>query len=227
MQLRRHRSHRLSLLAAGLVLATPVLGGCGFNYATDRVNVISAGVNDRSGTVDVLGAVVIAGQDDLGLFVATFVNKDAGDEITLTGVEPNDTLQAQGEVEPLEIPARGRADLFKTGGIAVSGSFKAGDFVPVTLTFSDGQVSTLDVNVVTPCHQYSLDKLTDLTLPTAPAAPGASASDDAAADDVDAESDVDARYSCEPLAPIDPHAEGGEGEGGAEGGAEGGEGASE
>jgi hypothetical protein len=222
MQLRRLRSHRLTLLAAGALLASPLLAGCGFNYQTDRINTVSAGTNDRSGTVDVLGAVVIAGQDDAGLFVATFVNKDTRDAIELDGVKETEQVQPTGSEKPIEIPPSGRVSLFQTGGLAVGGTFKAGEFVPVTVSFSNGQVTTVNVSVVPPCHQYSLDKLTELTLPTGAASEGTtepteptepvdtataeSESEGTEEESSAAESDP---YSCDPLPAVE-HGEGGE-----------------
>ncbi len=166
MLMRPLRSHRLTLLAAGALLASPLLAGCGFNYQTDQVNTISAGINDRDGSVDVLGAVVIAGQDDLGLFAATLSNDDLEEPVTLESLEPTEQVQPLEVEAGIEVPAGGSVSLFQTGGIGVEGSFKAGDFVDVSLKFSNGQVSTLTVNVLPPCHAYSLDKLTELTLPT-------------------------------------------------------------
>lgn len=166
MLLRPHRSHRLTLLAAGALLATPLLGGCGFDYATDRVNTISAGINDRAGSVDVLGAVVIAGQDNVGLFVATLVNNDLEEPVSLDGLQQTD--EVSGAEESVEIPAAGRANLFDTGGIEVTGTFAAGSFVDVTLAFSNGQVTSIEIPVVTPCRQYSPDLFPNLELPEAP-----------------------------------------------------------
>jgi hypothetical protein len=228
MLMRPLRSHRLTLLAAGALLASPLLGGCGFNYQTDRINTISAGVNDRSGQIDVLGAVVIAGQDDLGLFAATLVNNDLeGDATTLDKLEPTEQVSPSAGEQPVEIPAGGRVSLFQTGGIAVSGDFTAGDFVDVTLSFSTGQVTTVEVAVVTPCRQYSLDKLTELTLPTSAASTGTSTEDTSGASastseptseassesttgsTTESEDEVDP-YSCEPAVQRDLHAEEGE-----------------
>ncbi|MFB9312380.1 copper chaperone PCu(A)C [Nocardioides plantarum] len=226
MQLRRLRSHRLTLLAAGALLASTLLSGCGFGYQTNRINTISAGTNDRAGTVDVLGAVVIAGQDDVGLFVATLVNKDLQNPISLEGIEESDRVQPEGTEKPLEIAPNGRVSLFQTGGLAIDGTFKAGQFVPVTLTFSNGQATTVNVSVVPPCHQYSLDKLTELTLPTGTPTldPGtgtesAEPSEDTSSESTEepsegasegAEEDTDA-YSCTALPAVE-HG-GGEGEG--------------
>ena len=44
---------RLALAAGGLLLAVPALASCGFDYPTERVNTVGAGVTNRDGTVDV------------------------------------------------------------------------------------------------------------------------------------------------------------------------------
>lgn len=204
MLMRPVRSRRLTLLAAGTLLASPLLTGCGFDYQTDQINTISAGVNDRTGDIDVLGGVVIAGEDDLGLFVGNLVNTTTEDA-TFEGLQPTEDLEAI-ETESIEVPAGGQANLFDEGGIPVTGSFQAGDFVTVTVSFDTGQVTTFEVNVVTPCRQYSLDKLTELTLPTSAtgttedeSVPESEASEDAASE----EEGEPGPYSCEPATPVE------------------------
>ncbi len=159
-----------SLAAAVLLLAAPALTSCGFDYPTDRVNTIAPGTNDRSGDVDVLGAVVIADRDGSGVFVATLANSadDADSLDNLTGETDESgaaALAVAGEVSSFEIPAGGRTSLIEEGGIPIQGDFAAGDFVTVSLTFGSGQTSTLDTNVVRPCYQYSPEKLGELAFP--------------------------------------------------------------
>ncbi len=161
---------RGSLAAAVLLLAAPALTSCGFDYATDRVNTIAAGTNERSGAVDVLGAVVVADRDGSGVFVATLANStgDADSLENLTGETDEDgaaTLAVAGDVSAFEIPARGRVSLIEEGGVPVQGEFTVGDWVAVTLTFGSGQVTTLETNVVRPCYQYSPEKLGELAFP--------------------------------------------------------------
>ncbi|WP_148611619.1 hypothetical protein [Nocardioides rubriscoriae] len=218
MLMRPLRSRRLTLLAAGALLASPLLGGCGFNYQTNRVNTISAGINDRDGSVDVLGAVVIAGQDDLGLFVATLSNDDLDNPVTLDSLVPTSDTQPIDATADVEVPAGGAVSLFQTGGIGISGTFGAGDFVDVSLKFSNGQVSTLTVNVVPPCRAYSLDKLTELTLPTSATPSGTTATESPSASEAagdttgaseEAASAADGEpgpYSCD-YATAEPHGE--------------------
>ena len=65
---------RRRLAALALVLLVPGLGAC--QYQTDQVYQPGVGVNNRDGTVDVLGAVVVSSTDGKGTFVASLVNQD-------------------------------------------------------------------------------------------------------------------------------------------------------
>ncbi|MGA8257498.1 MAG: hypothetical protein WB767_13070 [Nocardioides sp.] len=206
---------RPTAIAAGvLLLATPVLTSCGFDYATDRVNTISAGVNERNGDVDILGAVVIAGQDDAGVFVATLANNSTSDEAALTAF----TGGAAGELQPIEevatvtVPRSGAVSMFQTGGIPVSGTFKAGNFVDVTLNFSNGQSSTLEVPVVTPCFQYDVAKFPAIELPGTEAADEPAEAAEAAETVAETEGEHEGEheggpgpYSCEAAPPVELH----------------------
>ncbi len=196
---------RGALSAAVLLLAAPALASCGFDYATDRVNTIAPGANDRSGDVKVLGAVVIAQSEGSGVFVATLTNS-SDDAVSLTDLtggsdEGSATLAVASDSQsPIEVPAGGRVSLIEEGGVPVEGDFAVGDFVPVTLTFDNGQTSTLDTNVVRACYQYSPEKLGELEFPesSSPAEPSESES---AAPEGTEESEGEAHepdaYSCD------------------------------
>lgn len=164
-----HLRRNIALVAGALVFAaTPVLSSCGFNYATDRVYTPAAGVNNRDATVDVLGAVIVSAQDDEGTFIASFANNDTENDATvesLAGASGN-TIQAD-SFAPVTIPAHGLVNLATEGGFHLTGTFKAGDFVPVTITFGDGQRVTMDVPVVTDDGDYDgLDTGSSSTTPT-------------------------------------------------------------
>jgi len=153
MLLRRN----IALTASALVLAaTPVLTSCGFNYATDRVYTPAAGVNNRDASVDVLAAVVVSAQDDSGTFIASFANNNVDKDATvesLAGAEGN-TLQP-GSFSPITVPAGGLVNLATDGGIPISGTFTAGDFLPVTITFGDGERVIMKVPVVRADGDYA------------------------------------------------------------------------
>ena len=164
-----HLRRNIALVAGALVFAaTPVLSSCGFNYATDRVYTPAAGVNNRDATVDVLGAVIVSAQDDEGTFIASFANNDTENDATvesLAGASGN-TIQAD-SFAPITVPAHGLVNLATEGGIHVTGTFTAGDFVPVTITFGDGLRVTMDVIVVTDDGDYAgLDTSSESATPT-------------------------------------------------------------
>jgi copper(I)-binding protein len=140
-------------LAAAMVLLVPLLGACGFGYQTDQVYQAGVGVNDRSGTVDVLATVVVSTREGQGTLVASLVNKgDSSD--SLTGVTGEGI---QGEVaKPVEVPAGQLVNLADTGAISLSGtSLKSGYSVRLTLEFESGQRTELDVPVVPFAGDYS------------------------------------------------------------------------
>ena len=67
-----HRRPTATLVAVLLPLGA-ALTSCGFDYPTDRVNTIAAGVNNREADVDVLGARVLASADGHGRLIGTLV----------------------------------------------------------------------------------------------------------------------------------------------------------
>ncbi|GAA4379347.1 hypothetical protein [Nocardioides caricicola] len=145
------------LLAAGgaLALAT-VLSSCGFNYATDRVYTPAEGTNDRTTDVDVLGAVIVSGQEGSGTFIATFANNVQDDSSTVdafAGAGDDADLEVEG-FEPIEIRPGDMVNLADEGGIVVRGDFGPGDFVHVELTFGDGESIEMDVPATPPCDEF-------------------------------------------------------------------------
>lgn len=154
MRLRRSSATTLGLL----VLSTPLLASCSFgDYATERPYTPAAGTYERSEDVDVLGAVVVAAADGSGTLVATLANNSPTDEIALTKVaaangvditaaDVDETVEAQGAVNLADAAV---------GGVVLTGSaVQAGQFVPLELSFSDGETLTIDVPVVTACHMW-------------------------------------------------------------------------
>jgi hypothetical protein len=145
-------------LALGLtgLAATAALTACGFNYPTDRVNDITAGVNYRDGTVDILNAVVVSKEANSGTFIATFSNNDLTDPVTLQSMSGDNTAIGQVTLsQPLTIPANGLVSLATVGGIPVNGTFALGQFVTLNFTFSDGSTVALDVPVVIDDGQWA------------------------------------------------------------------------
>jgi len=104
----------------------------------------------------VLGANIVSAQDNSGTFIATFSNNDqtkSGTVESLAGAEGN-TIQAE-SFSPITVKPGGLVSLAEQGGIPISGSFSAGDFVPVTITFGSGQRVTMQVLVVDDSGEYA------------------------------------------------------------------------
>lgn len=138
---------------AALAVVLLGLGAC--SYQTDQVYQASVGVNDSSGTVDVLGAVVVSTDDGTGTFVTSLVNNDLEESQTLTGVTTPDAGDAEVTLTaPIEIPAEGLVNLAESGAVSVVGP-TPGNFVRLVLTFESGQETEVNVPVVEPDEEFS------------------------------------------------------------------------
>jgi copper(I)-binding protein len=134
-------SVRRRAASAALVLLVPLLAACGFGAQTDRVYQAAAGTNNRDGVVDVLNAVIVSDTDGEGTFAGTLVNKgDAKDTlVSVTG--------ASGTVN-VELPPGQAVNLATEGQVRLQSSdISGGVFVPLTLQFSSGQTTKIDVPV--------------------------------------------------------------------------------
>jgi hypothetical protein len=144
---------RRSLAAAVLVLAAPVLTSCGGNLdlQTNQVYNPAEGVDERSGEVDVLNALIVSGENGSGTVVATLVNNNQTTEDSLKGVA-GAGQDASMQVTPggqTAIPAAGVLNLAEEGRIFVEGErVKAGYFVTMTFSFDRGQAVTVEAPVV-------------------------------------------------------------------------------
>lgn len=147
---------RRSIAAA--VLLVPVLASCGFNEPTDRVYTPGVGVNERSGTVDVLHALVVSGADGSGTVIAGLSNNDQeeGDALTRisgSGEDSGLTVTLDG---PVEIDPGASAQLAYETEISVEGeSIKPGNFVELTFDFERGESVTVEVPVVARRGDYA------------------------------------------------------------------------
>jgi hypothetical protein len=144
---------RRRLAAAALALVVPALSSCGVNFGaqTEQVYNPAAGVDNRSGTVDVLNALIVCGKDGSGTVVATLVNQDQSHADTLRGVAGSGK-DASLQVTPggaTTIPAAGMLNLATKGHIFARGSrVTAGNFVQITFTFARAAAITVQVPVV-------------------------------------------------------------------------------
>ena len=141
--------HRLLVSAATVVALAAPLSSCGFDYATDRDYTPGSGANNRDGDVDVLSAVVVSAAEGSGTFIASLSNNGSEREETFTAVAGQDTDVTGAEFEPIAIPAGGLVNLAEpAAGIVVTGDFEAGDVVPMTVDFGNGERVSLNVPVV-------------------------------------------------------------------------------
>ena len=149
-----HLRRSLALLSGALLLAAP-LSSCGFDPATNRVNQIAAGSSDRDTSVDVLGAVVVSGEEGSGTFVATFVNNDLDESATVESLAPEDGATAQFEFSPVEVEPNAMVNLADDDqGAPVEGDFAAGDRLPMVVQVAGSEPIELDVPVVPNCWEW-------------------------------------------------------------------------
>ena len=136
-----------------MVLLLPALGACGFNYQTDQVYQPGVGVNNRDGSVDVLGAVVVTSSENEGTFVASMVNKDLENDDSLVSIT-GDGLEVQLKA-PIELPSDTLVNLADSGAVSVVGdTVQAGKFARLTLTFESGQKTEVNAPVVPFSDEY-------------------------------------------------------------------------
>lgn len=156
----RHLRRPAVLAAGALLLGTPLLSGCninGLNQATERVNAITAGTNDQDMSIDVLGAMIVSKEKGSGTFIATLVN-NSPDQVesldSLAGTDPSQGLKFA-DFSPISVPPRGLVNLAIDGGVGVTGSFQAGDFVRVHVGLSTGESADLNVQVMPDAGTYA------------------------------------------------------------------------
>ena len=141
--------HRLLVSTALVVALAAPLSSCGFDYATDRDYTPGSGANNREGDVDVLSAVVVSAAEGSGTFVASLSNNGSNKEETFTAVAGQDNGVTAAEFEPITIPAGGLVNLAEPAAdIVLTGDFTAGDVVPITVDFGNGERVSLNVPVV-------------------------------------------------------------------------------
>jgi hypothetical protein len=143
----------VAVLAA--VLLVPALAAC--KSQTGQVYQPSVGVNNREGTVDVLGAVVVSSTDGQGTFVVSLVNGDVEEPDTLTGVAAAEEGEAEVQLAaPIEIRPDSLVNLADAGAISVVGEgIEAGAFTRLVLTFESGQETEVDVPIVERAEEFS------------------------------------------------------------------------
>lgn len=160
---------RRSLAAVALLLAVPALSSCSGNFAaqTDQVYNPAVGVDDRSGAVDVLNALIVSSADGSGTVIATLVsNDDRPGSDTLRGVAGSGSDSSL-KVTPggaTAISSGGMLNLAAKGKIFITGArVVPGNFVTITFSFAKAKSIQIQVPVVKTSSEYS-----GVTLPPAP-----------------------------------------------------------
>ncbi|MDX6300411.1 MAG: hypothetical protein QOF53_1625 [Nocardioidaceae bacterium] len=144
---------RRRLAAVVLALAVPVLSSCTVNFGeqTDQPYNPSAGVDDRTGEVDVLNALVVSGAKGSGTVIATLVNNNQTKSDSLRGVSGAGS-DSSVKVTPggkTTIPPGGLLNLANDGRVFVRGArVVPGNFVSLTFTFQRARAITVDVPVL-------------------------------------------------------------------------------
>ena len=144
---------RRSIAVATVLLAAPLVSSCAvtFGAQTDLPYNPTVGTDDRSGSVDVLNALIVSGTNGSGTVVATLVNNDQQTDDTLKGVsgagkDAGMTVKPGGDTT---IPAGGVLNLATKGAVTIRGQrVVPGNFVTITFSFDRAQSVTLDVPVV-------------------------------------------------------------------------------
>ncbi len=150
-----HHHRRLALTVGALLLTAPVLTGCGFNYATDRVNTTTNATFNRDKSVDVIGAQIIAEGPGSGSLHARLINNSDGVTELVSVAGAGDDVFTSSSIDAVEILVREAVNVEDIGeGVRLDGDFGAGDFLPLTLSFSNGDDVQIDVPVVRACDFY-------------------------------------------------------------------------
>ena len=144
---------RRSIAAAAVLLAVPALSACGVSFGaqTDQVYNPTVGVDDQSGQVDVLNALIVSGSNGSGTVVASLANNDQQTADTLKGVsgagkDASLTVKVGGDTT---IPAGGLLNLATQGNITARGQrIVPGNFVEITFSFDRAEAITVAVPVV-------------------------------------------------------------------------------
>ena len=162
-------NRRLSIATAAALLAVPALSACGFNEQTDQVYNPADGVNNRSGAMDVLDALVVSGSHGSGTVIAGLSNNDQTRPDTLTSVagtgkSQNVAVTMGSKVTIIPGGFTQLADL-KSPIAAKSPQIEPGRFVSLRFTFKNAQSVTVDAPVVARTDQY-----TSVPVPSSPSA---------------------------------------------------------
>lgn len=147
---------RLRRAAFAAALLAPVLTACGFGAQTDQIYQAAQGTDDRTTSVKILNATIVAGTNGAGTFAGSFVNESGADE-TIVNVTADGVTAGSGQQGPITIPARSLLNAGKpvtVGGkerplLVLTGTpIEIGHFVRLTFEFSGAGKVVINVQVV-------------------------------------------------------------------------------
>jgi hypothetical protein len=144
---------RRRVALAALALLIPAVAACGFNEQTDEVYQPATGVDNRSSEVYVLNALIVSAQGGSGTFIASLVNENQTTPDKMISISgPAIT----GGTEKVVIGADTLVNLANDKPITVTGAgVKAGNFVRLTLAFTNAQQVDVNVPVVANTGDYA------------------------------------------------------------------------
>jgi hypothetical protein len=162
---RRRRPWRRLLLAGAALGVAPALASCSlgtsnFDAQTNQFYTPAEGVNERSGGVDVLNALVVAEEPGRGRFIAGLVNNSDTTDDALTQVQgAGDSSEVKGSLEtPIDIVRDGFVQLADKGEepVVLEGEqIVPGTFVELTITFEEADPVTVELPVVAAEDDYA------------------------------------------------------------------------
>jgi hypothetical protein len=157
------------VLGIAPVLASCSFGTSNFDAQTNQYYTPAEGVNERSGGIDVLNALVVSDEAGQGRFIAGLSNNSDVTDDALTGVQGSgESADVQGtQGSPIEVIRDGFVQLADEEPIVLDGeAIVPGRFVEVTMSFQTADAVTVKVPVVT-----ADDDFEGVELPTAEASP--------------------------------------------------------
>ncbi|MCX6396609.1 MAG: hypothetical protein NTV23_08995 [Propionibacteriales bacterium] len=163
--------------AVVVALLAPALAACGFSAQTDKIYQAAQGVDDRTTSVKILNAVVVAEENGSGTFAGSFVN-ESGEAQTLTQVGAEGVTAAKAvaaiTVAPRRLLNLGDAVKGPQGGpatvplLVLTGTpIEIGRFVRLTFEFSGAGKVVLNVPVVSSSSEVGRE-FENVPLPTKP-----------------------------------------------------------
>lgn len=162
-------------------LLAPALAACGFGAQTDQIYQAAQGVDDRTTSVKILNALVVAAENGSGTFAGSFVNEsDESQELSeITGEGVTAAISEEAvAVAPKTLLNLGEPVVGPRGGelpqVVLSGTaIEIGRYVRLTLTFSGVGAVTINVPVVSNDSDLGHEFL-DVPVPPSTSAPEAS-----------------------------------------------------